>query len=110
MELTGKLKKIGEVKEYGSNGFKKREFVITTNEQYPQDILVETVQDKCALLDHYKVGNDVTIQINIRGREWITPEGDARYFNSISAWKIDEAAIPEANEPNFNPEPDDLPW
>ena len=47
MELSGKIKWIDETKTYGSNGFRKREVVITTEEQYPQHILIEFIQDKC---------------------------------------------------------------
>ena len=90
MEITGKIKWIDEVKTYGSNGFRKREVVITTQEQYPQNILVEFVQDKCELLDPYQIGQDVRIGINLRGREWINPEGQTKYFNSIQGWRIDQ--------------------
>ena len=90
MEITGKIKWIDEVKTYGSNGFRKREIVITTQEQYPQNILLEFVQDKCELLDHYQVGQDVRIGINLRGREWVNPEGQTKYFNSIQGWRIDK--------------------
>ena len=90
MEITGKVKWIDEVKTYGSNGFRKREIVITTQEQYPQNILVEFVQDKCELLDPYQIGQDVRIGINLRGREWINPEGQTKYFNSIQGWRIDQ--------------------
>ena len=90
MEITGKIKWIDEVKTYGSNGFRKREVVITTEEQYPQNILVEFVQDKCELLNHYQVGQDVRIGINLRGREWVNPEGQTKYFNSIQGWRIDK--------------------
>ena len=87
MEITGKIKAINEVQEVTSS-FKKREFVISTNEQYSQDILLEVTQDKTELLNMFKVGDDVTASINIRGREWINPEGVARYFNTIQAWRI----------------------
>ena len=90
MEITGKIKWIDEVKTYGSNGFRKREIVITTQEQYPQNILVEFVQDKCELLDPYQIGQDVRIGINLRGREWVNPEGQTKYFNSIQGWRIDQ--------------------
>ena len=90
MEITGKIKWIDEVKTYGSNGFRKREVVITTQEQYPQNILVEFVQDKCELLDPYQISQDVRIGINLRGREWVNPEGQTKYFNSIQGWRIDQ--------------------
>ena len=59
MEVTGKIKWIDETKTYGNNGFRKREVVITTEEQYPQQILIEFIQDKCELLNNYQVGQNV---------------------------------------------------
>lgn len=87
MELQGKIKVINEVQEV-TTSFKKREFVLTTQEQYPQDILLEVTQDKVDLLNEFKEGEDVEVSINIRGKEWINPEGIARYFNTIQAWRI----------------------
>ena len=66
MNISGKIKLINETKEYGSNGFRKRELVVTTQEQYPQNILVEFVQDRCEILDSFQVGELVKIDINIR--------------------------------------------
>ena len=127
MEITGKIKWVDEVKTYGSNGFRKREIVITTQEQYPQNIIIEFVQDKCELLDSYQIGQDVRIGINLRGREWVNPEGQTKYFNSIQGWRIDQLdqgaendeSIP-AQKPfetteldtnqNDNEEEDDLPF
>jgi len=83
MEVTGKIKWIDEVKTYGESGFRKREVVITTQEQYPQSLLIEFIQDKCSLLDNFQLGQGVKIGINLRGREWVNPEGETKYFNSI---------------------------
>ena len=91
MEVSGKIKWIDEVKTYGGNGFRKREVVVTTEEQYPQHILVEFVQDKCELLNSYQVGQNVKIGINLRGREWVNPQGETKYFNSVQGWRIDAA-------------------
>jgi hypothetical protein len=63
--------------------------VITTEEQYPQHILIEFVQDKTDLLNAYQVGMNVKISINIRGREWVNPQGETKYFNSITGWRIE---------------------
>lgn len=90
MELNGKIKAINEVQNVSSS-FKKRELVLTTNEQYPQDILIEFTQDKCDVLNSYNAGEDVIVSINIRGREWINPQGEAKYFNSIQGWKINKS-------------------
>ena len=92
MEVQGKIKMIDETKTYGNNGFRKREVVVTTEEQYPQHILVEFVQDKCDLLNDYKVGPPVKIGVNLRGREWVNPQGETKYFNSIQGWRIENLA------------------
>lgn len=124
MEITGKIKKIDETKTYGASGFRKREMVVTTTEQYPQMLLVEFVQDKCDLLNNFQVGQDVKISINLRGREWINPQGEAVYFNSIQGWRIEmlqagsDVSAPQAppaggfetiSDVDEN-EPDDLPF
>jgi hypothetical protein len=125
MEVQGKIKMIDETKTFGNNGFRKREVVITTEEQYPQHILVEFVQDKCDLLNKHNVGETVKISINLRGREWTNPQGEVKYFNSVQGWRIEslqsdqgESGIPpvppiEAFEPaeELNEEDhDDLPF
>ncbi len=88
MEVKGKIKLITETKTYGSNGFRKREMVVTTDEQYPQFINIEFVQDKTDLLNNFKVGDEVEVSINLRGREWVSPQGETKYFNSIQGWRI----------------------
>ena len=91
MEVTGKIKMIDQTKEVGSGGFKKRDIVVTTDEQYPQHILVQFVQDKCDLLNGFQVGEPVKIDINLRGREWTNPQGETVYFNTIQGWRIGKA-------------------
>ena len=98
MEVAGKIKWLDETKTYGSNGFRKREVVVTTEEQYPQHILVEFVQDKCDLLDSLNVGQPVKIGINLRGREWVNPQGETKYFNSVQGWRIEGQAAAAAPE------------
>lgn len=90
MEIQGKIKLIGETQTFGNNGFRKRELVVTTDEQYPQHILIEFVQDKCDLLNNYKVGDGVKVALNLRGREWTNPQGEVKYFNSIQGWRIED--------------------
>jgi len=111
MEVIGKVKLMGETQTFGSNGFRKRELVVTTDEQYPQMIMIEFVQDNCDLLNSFTVGQDVTVCVNLRGREWINPQGEAKYFNSIQGWRIEAATgeAPSVAQPSSN-EPDDLPF
>ena len=104
MELQGKVKLIGETQTFGANGFRKREVVITTEEQYPQHIMIEFVQDKTDLLNNYQVGQQVKISINIRGREWTNPQGEVKYFNSIQGWRI-EALQQEVSSGDIPPIP-----
>ena len=71
--------------------FKKREFVVEYIErQYPEYIKFEFVQDKCDLLDKYKVGQDVTVDFNLKGRKWNSPQGEVKYFNTLQAWRLEE--------------------
>ena len=123
MNISGKIKLIGETKEYGTNGFRKRELVVTTQEQYPQNILVEFVQDRCEILNSYQDGELVKIDINIRGIEWTNKDNEVKYFNSIQGWRIEKIEesydtqlppIPTKEELNTDQdsskEPDDLPF
>lgn len=106
MEVQGKIKLIGDTKEYGSNGFQKREVVITTEEQYPQHLLIEFIQDKCAILDSYQVGQPVKIGINLKGREWVSPQGETKYFNSIQGWRIENLQAQQPGSGQNVPPPD----
>ncbi|GGD22313.1 DUF3127 domain-containing protein [Hyunsoonleella pacifica] len=104
MEVQGRIKMIGETQTFGSNGFRKREVVVTTEEQYPQHILVEFVQDKTDLLNNYQVGQQVKVNINLRGREWVNPQGETKYFNSVQGWRIEAIQQATAGE-NVPPVP-----
>ncbi|UOX35351.1 DUF3127 domain-containing protein [Flavobacterium sediminilitoris] len=124
MEVTGRVKVINPVQQISAT-FKKRELVVTTEEQYPQHIMIEFTQDKTDLLNNYNPGEQVKVSINLRGREWVNPQGETKYFNSIQGWRIEkvQAEAPsnqvppmpaaDAFEPatNFNEEEhDDLPF
>ncbi len=122
MEVLGKVKVINPEQQVSAT-FKKRELVVTTDEQYPQHILIEFTQDKCELLNNYAIGEPVKVSINLRGREWVNPQGETRFFNSIQGWRIEKiaanapAAAPMPAAPVFQPAPslneeeaDDLPF
>ena len=112
MEISGKIKVINAEQQVSAS-FKKRELVVTTDEQYPQHILIEFAQDKCDLLNNFKIGESVKVGINLRGREWVNPQGETKYFNQIQGWKIfkEGAEQPQQNEHaplNQENEPDGL--
>lgn len=116
MEISGKLKMIGETLDVGTSGFQKRDCVITTDEQYPQDIIIQFVQDKCNILSNFNVGESVTIGINLRGREWTNPKGELVYFNTIQGWKINKTqqgnqnTSAPAQQQQYPPAPSDSPF
>lgn len=95
MKVEGKIKQIMATVEV-SEKFKKRDIAVTTSETFPQTILIQFSQDKCAILDKYKVGQDVSVSINLKGREWTNPEGVVKYFNTIEGWRIEEAGAQQA--------------
>lgn len=126
MELQGTVKKLFDTQTFTS-GFQKREMVLLTQEQYPQPISIEFLQEKISLLDQIAEGDEVKVGINIRGREWTSPQGETKYFNSITGWRLEKSAAANFNEPpqaapsnsekpagNGNPfeddEDDDLPF
>lgn len=104
MELSGTVKKITENQTF-SSGFQKRELILLTEEQYPQTIAIEFLQEKVNLLDNVTEGDSVKIGINIRGREWTSPQGEIKYFNSINGWRIEKTASAGSaeNEPTAAP-------
>lgn len=89
MEIQGRIKTIFATETVGQNGFQKRDLVITTDGQYPQDIIIQFTQGNCALLDNLQVGQIVKIHFNLQGREWTNPQGEVKYFNTVVGWKIE---------------------
>ena len=89
MEVQGSIKVIEEVQEISAT-FKKRELVVSTDEQYPQTLSIEFIQDKTDLLNKFEIGQNVKVGINLRGREWENPQTkEIKYFNSIQGWRIE---------------------
>lgn len=87
LKVTGTVYKVFETQVI-SDSFKKREFVIKTQGDYPQLVKFELTQDNCSKADNLKVGQAVKVGFNLRGREWINPQGEAKYFNTLQAWRI----------------------
>lgn len=87
MEISGIVKTIMPEQQVSAS-YKKRELVVTTDEQFPQHVIIEFPQDKCDFLSNLTVGQKVTVFINIKGREWVSPSGEVKYFNTVQGWKI----------------------
>ena len=92
-EAAGTIKVVMDTQTFDS-GFSKREFVVTTKEQYPQDLKFELVKDKISLIDKFKTGDDVKVSFNLRGNEY-----NGRYFVNLGAWKIDANSAVTAPPP-----------
>lgn len=92
-EMTGTVKKVMEVMNFDS-GFSKREFVVTTKEQYPQDVKFETVRDKTALCDKLNEGDEVTVHFDIRGNEY-----KEKFYVNLNAWRVETGASAPAGAP-----------
>lgn len=92
METTGKLHTIFDTKQV-SERFSKREFVVelTDNPKYPQTVLFQLTGDRCSQLDSLQVGDQVQIEFSLRGREWRSPSGEIKYFNTLDVWRVEAA-------------------
>lgn len=88
MDVIGTLKQKSEIIAVNDN-FNKREFVLTLDGEYPQHVQFELTQQKCNLIDATKIGQQMKVYFNLRGREWTNKEGELKYFNSLQAWKIE---------------------
>lgn len=86
-KLRATIIKIGDIQTYAS-GFQKREVVIQTLEQYPQKISLELLSGKVDIVEPFKVGETADFGIQFKGREWVSPQGETKYFNTIVAWNI----------------------
>lgn len=103
-KLQGTLKVIKETQQI-TDTFSKREFVVTeTSSMYPQDVLFQATQDKCNMLDGMNQGDTVEVSFNIRGREWTSPQGEVKYFNSLDAWRIERVnqGMPQGGPSDMN--------
>ncbi|CAA6820766.1 MAG: Unknown protein [uncultured Aureispira sp.] len=118
LKLTGKVIAIME-KQQVTDTFAKREFVIETDEQYPQMVKFELTQAKCEDIDNHKIGDEITVHFNVRGRKWTNKEGKDVYFVSVNAWRLEKGEAPptaDAPFPSADAEPpadsfaDDLPF
>ena len=91
MEVTGIIK-VKYDTNVVSERFKKRDFVLTIEpgSPYPQHVSFQVVQDKVSMLDNFNVGDEVKVLFNLKGREWTSPQGEVKYFNTIDAWRIEK--------------------
>jgi len=105
MEVSAKIYQIGQTQKV-SEAFSKREFIVETEEQFKQHILLQVVKDKCSVLDQYKVGDNVTVSLNLKGRLWTNKEGKEMCFNTLECWKISKVTdTPQSAVESYNAKP-----
>ncbi|MFW5644334.1 MAG: DUF3127 domain-containing protein [Bacteroidota bacterium] len=116
-EISGRL-----IEKYNvvtiSDKFKKREFVLEKKEnsngfEFIDYIKFQLIQDKCAILDPFQIGDELKVNFNLRGRKW-EKEGKVNYFTNLEAWKIDKINLDQSptatDQTSFNnqaPMPDE---
>ena len=92
LKILGTIKKIGKLETWDS-GFCKREFIITTEEKYPQEVKFDAIKEKATDFEKYRtVGERVSVKFNVRGNEF-----KGRYFVNLQMWYIDNMDIVEGN-------------
>ena len=104
MEISGKLHVINEAQQV-TERFRKREFVLelAENVRFPQFVMFQLTGDRCGRIDGLKVGDEVRVEFSLRGREWKSPSGEVKYFNSLDVWNIERATGAQSrdDEPPF---------
>jgi len=111
LETTGKLHAIFDT-EQKTERFRLREFVIELgdNPSYPQLVKFQLTGDRCENLDGFEAGEEVRLEFSLRGREWTSPQGDVRYFNSLDVWKLDRTGASTQASEGFGAAPsNDIP-
>jgi hypothetical protein len=118
METRGRLHAKFEAKQV-TERFRKREFVVelADNPRYPQFVQFQLSGDRCEKIDDFQVGDELSVEFSLRGREWTSPQGDVKYFNSLDVWDVRRAGgggPPNEEEPPMPDEPppglDDIPF
>jgi hypothetical protein len=112
IKIEGLVYKVGD-EQVVSSKFTKRELVIETieeNQQYNQLISIQFTNDKVDLIDSLRAGDSILVSANLRGREWKSPSGDIKFFNSIEGWAVQirgRAEQPTPPVPAFDMSSDD---
>ena len=119
MQIQGKIHAAFEAEQV-TERFRKREFVLELDaaSRYPQYVMFQLTGDRCGELDGYGAGDEIKVEFSLRGREWTSPKGDVRYFNSLEVWSIDRigdaAAVSsptgQGDEPPPPSDDDDIPF
>jgi hypothetical protein len=117
LETTGRIHTVFDAKQV-TERFRKREFVLELgdNPRYPQLVLFQLTGDRCESLDGFSPGDEVRLEFSLRGREWTSPRGEVKYFNSLDVWAIERSGTggfdpsPPSGDDPPPPGDDDIPF
>jgi hypothetical protein len=107
MEIQGKIHATFDEQQVTAR-FRKREFVLQLDaaSRYPQFVMFQLTGDRCGELDGFGAGEDVKVEFSLRGREWTSPKGEVRYFNSLEVWALERLGdSPSDSPPGSGTEP-----
>lgn len=106
LEAKGRIHVIKDAQQV-TERFRKREFVVelADNPRYPQYVMFQLTGDRCESIDGMDVGDEVRVEFSLRGREWTSPQGEVRYFNSLDVWTIDRLGAGAGAGDPFGDEP-----
>lgn len=90
-DITGHLSEVFPPQQV-SEKFRKREFILKTEDQYPEHVKFQLVQDKTSLVDNLQVGARVKVDFNLRGRNF-DKGGTSTNFTNLEAWRL--TLVPE---------------
>ena len=83
--MKGTVKRLYDVWKSETSEFYKREFVITTAEQYPSDVKFSALKEKSDQLNGITEGDRVNVKFDVKGREY-----NDRYYVDLNAWRIEK--------------------
>ncbi|RLD59058.1 MAG: hypothetical protein DRJ05_06985 [Bacteroidetes bacterium] len=103
MEITGRLlNKLDVVTGEGKNGpWKKQDFILETQDQYPKKVCITVWGDKINL-ENFAENETVTVSINVESREY-----NSRWYTDVKAWKMDKAGAGDNQAPDYGIVPPD---
>jgi hypothetical protein len=89
MQLTGTIKRINSKIKVNEN-FSKRYLILTTDPegQKPQHIEFQFINKLCDKLDGLEVGEKITVDFTILGREWDSEKKGKIFINTLSGIDI----------------------
>lgn len=111
MNIKGRLVEKFETQQV-SDSFRKREFVVeyAENPQYPELLKFELIQSNCEQLDQIDLNSDISVTFNLKGRKWTDKQGKVVYFNSLQAWRIEQATGATTSQEGTPPPPEEPNW